>query len=268
VARLRLRSDLLLVFTCLGLYIGAAAQARTARGTALSVGLNAAARPFLMVADGLGSAWEIFWLGEKSLYGTVAELQRRREEADALRRSNQVLTAEVAALRQGSQLLRTFPSLSEHAVLARVIGRDVLLSHTLVLDRGSQDGVRLDCPVLGAGGLLGRVDRILTRTARVQLLSHPAAAAAARVAGQSIEGLLMGGDPPKLTGLPPYTQVAAGIPVVSAGSEGIYPPGLLVGVTGEARNEGLFTVVPVRLAAPPTEALVVLVLVSEQAAKP
>jgi rod shape-determining protein MreC len=221
----------------------------------------------LAIANAVGSAWNTLWLGEQSLHATVVELQQRREEADALRRSNQLLTAELAALRQGSQLLATFPSLSERAVLARVIGRDVLLTHTLILDRGSHDGVRLDSPVLAGGGLLGRIDRVLGRTSRVQLLSHPAAAAAARLAGQPIEGLLMGGDPPKLTGLPPYTPVAPSIPVVSTGSEGIYPPGLLIGVTGEARNEGLFTVVPVRLAAPPSEALVVLVLLSNQVAK-
>lgn len=268
MGRLRLRSDLLLLLTCLSLYIGAAAQARNPSGTALQIGITAVGRPLLAVANAVGSAWTTVWLGERALSDTITELKRRREETDALRRTNQLLTAEVAALRQGSDLLRTLPGLAEHAVLARVVGRDVLLTHSMLLDRGSSDGVRVDSPVLSGGGLLGRVDRVVAHTCRVQLLSHPAAAAAARVAGAPLEGLLVGGDPPRLTGLPPYTQIVPATPVVSAGSEGIYPPGMLIGVTGEARNEGLFTVVPIRLAAPPTEAVVVLVLTTSRSTTP
>jgi rod shape-determining protein MreC len=268
LARLRLRSDLLLALTCLGLYVGSAAQARTPAGSALTLGITAVGRPVLAVANAVGSAWNTVWLGERALSETVAELKRRREEADELRRTNQLLTAEVAALRQGSELLRTLPGLAEHAVISRVIGRDVLVSHSLQLDRGSRDGIHIDSPVLSGGGLLGRVDRVVAHSCRVQLLSHPAAAAAARVAGTSLEGLLVGGDPPRLTGLPPYTKIPAATPVVSAGSEGIYPPGMLIGVTGAARNEGLFTVAPIQLAAPPSEALVVLVLTGSRSEKP
>ncbi|HPW54742.1 MAG: rod shape-determining protein MreC [Thermoanaerobaculaceae bacterium] len=260
MALLRLRSDLALVGICLGLYIGAAAQARTGESTALTLAVSTVLKPVTALANSLGYWWNLVWAGERSLSETVAELGRLREEADALRRSNQLLTAELAALRQGSQLLARFPSLSDNAVLARVQSRDVVLTHTLDIDRGRADGVRLDAPVLAGEGLLGRVDRVSDRTARVQLLTHPAAAAAVRVLGLTGEGLLVGGTQPAITQLPPYTKVPVDTAVVSSGSEGIYPPGLLVGTTLEGSTKGLFTVVPVLLAVRATETMVVLVL--------
>ena len=188
------------------------------------------------------------------------DLTRLREQSGDIRRANQLLGAEVAALRQGSRLLAAYPTLAKNTVLARVVARDLLRAHTLRLDRGSADGIRTDGPVLAEGGLLGRIDRVLESSSRVQLLTHPAAAAAAAIAGVPAEGLLTGGDQPRVTSLPPYTQVAVGTPVLSTGSEGIYPPGLLFGTTMEAKNDGIFTVVPVQLSVRVTEVMVVLVL--------
>lgn len=260
MALLRLRSDLALVVTCVGLYIAAAAQVRTGQGTALTLALNAALSPLTAAANAIGSWWSLLWLGERSLSDTLAELGRLRAETEELRRSNQLLTAELATLRQGSQLLARFPSLAEGAVLARVQSRDVVLTHTMLIDRGRSDGVRLDAPVLAGEGLLGRVDRVSDRSARVQLLTHPAAAAAVRIVGIAAEGLLTGGAQPAVTQLPPYTDVPVDTAVVSSGAEGIYPPGLLVGTTLAGSTRGLFTVVPVLLAARATDAVVVLVL--------
>jgi rod shape-determining protein MreC len=261
VLRVRLRPDLGIVLVCVGLYIGSAAQARSGtNGTALSLAVTALSAPVLAVANAIGGAWGDFRAGTRSLRATLAELGRLRETSADLERTNQLLAAEVAALRQGSRLLAAYPTLAEHAVLARVVARDLPRSHTLRIDRGSADGVRTDAPVLAETGLLGRVDHVLPHSSRVQLLTHPAAAAAVSIAGVQPEGLLTGGDQPKVTGLPPYTQVAPDTPVVSTGSEGIYPPGLLFGTTLEARNDGIFTVVPVQLAARASAVTVVLVL--------
>jgi cell shape-determining protein MreC len=260
VALLRLRSDLALVIICVGLYVGAAAQVTTPRGSALTLALHTAFTPVAIVANSLGSAWNLLWAGERSLYDTLNELGRVRTELEELRRSNQVLTSELAALRQGSQLLARFPSVGEGAVLARVVSRDMVLTHSLILDRGKADGVSPDAAVLAGDGLLGRVDRVSAHSARVQLLTHPAAAAAVRIVGLAVEGLLVGGTEPAITQLPPYTKVEPETAVVSSGSEGIYPPGLLVGTTLEVSTKGMFAVVPVRLAARAPEAMVVLVL--------
>lgn len=258
--RFRPRSNHLLVVACAGLYLGAAAQARTERGSRLAVAVAGLTSPVLATANWIGVQWENATSGAHDLSATLADYRRLRREVSDLRRTNQILASEVTLLRQGSQLLAAFPSVGEGAVLARVVGRDVLGAHAMRLDRGSRDTVRLDAPVIADHGVVGRVDRVYPDACRVQLLSHPAAAAAARVVGVEGETLLTGGDRTVLTGLPPYTEVPEDAPVVTTGSEGIYPSGLLLGTTGTARTEGFFTVVPVRLAVHPAEVSVVLVL--------
>jgi len=260
VLRLRLRSSHLLLLLCGGLYVAAAAQARGPRGSALSTGVAALTGPILYAFNAAGAAWQDLRDGQRDLAATLADAARLRRENGELKRANQLLTAEVAALRQGSRLLATFPSFTENAILSRVVAREVLTTHTLRLDRGGDDGVAADSAVLAEGGVLGRVDQVLDGSCRVQLLSHPAAAAAARVVGIEREALLLGGDRPSLTGLPPYTEVAPGTPVFTTGSEGIYPPGLLLGTTLEARSAGLFTAVDVQLAVHPADVVVALVL--------
>lgn len=267
MARLRVRADLALVILCLGLYVGAAAQVRTPRGSALAVAVTTVCEPILDGANRLAGAWADFQAGWLNIREALAELQRLRQQAGELQRTNQLLASEVAELRQGSRLLAALPSLADHAIAARVIARDTLSTNTVRLDRGRVDGVTVDAAVLASSGVLGRVDLVTPHTCRVQLLSHPAAAAAARILGVEGEALLVGGDHPRLTGLPPYTKVAPDLPVVTTGSEGIYPPGLVLGTTATASTEGLFTVVDVSLAVRPAEVTVVLVVLPSGAGR-
>ncbi len=240
----------------------AAAQAHSPQGAALAVGISAVSDPVLAAVNAAGAAWDDLRAGQRDLAATVAQAERLRLENGELKRTSQLLAAELAALRQGSRLLAGFPAFADGAVLARVVGREVLSTHTVRLDKGASEGVHADTAVLAEGGVLGRVDRVSEHSCRVQLLSHPAAAAAAKVVGIEREALLLGGDRPTLTGIPPYTEIAIGTAVLTTGSEGIYPPGLLLGTTGEARTSGLFTAVEVMLAVHPADVVMALVLPS------
>lgn len=245
---------------CLGLYVAAAAQVRSGPETALVVASHALTRPLVKLANHTLTLAGDLAVGRQDWEATLARLQALENEVARLSRENQLLTSELLTLRQAHTVLAAFPSLRERAILATVVSRDVLGSHTLILDRGRRHGVTKDAAVLAAEGVLGRVDWVWEDEARVQLLSHPAAAAAAQVVGVDGEALLMGGERPRLEGFPPYTAVPPQAPVLTTGSEGIYPPGLPIGVTGEARNEALFTVVPVTLVARPEKARAVLIV--------
>ncbi len=260
MAALRFRSHVVLVAACLLLYVGAAAQVRTPRGSGLYVAVAALTRPVLSVANWIGGSWVAMAEHGSTLRTVRSELRGLRNETARLRRENQLLAAELSSLRQGSALLSSFPSLLDGAVVARVVARDLVTSHTIRLDRGSADGIRRDAPVVAGAGVLGRVDRVGTHSARVQLLTHPAAAAAARIVGVQGEYLLMGADPPRLTGLPPFISIPRGTPILSTGSEGIYPPDLLLGTSGDVSSDKVFTVVDVVPAADPTTVAVVLVI--------
>lgn len=260
MARLALRPDLSLAVACLGLYVAAAAQVRSGAETALAIAHRTFAQPVVYLANRALVLASDFKIGRQNWRETLSRLQAAERQVERLARENQLLTSELLALRQASAVLAAYPSLKEHAILASVVSRDVLGSHSLILDRGRLAGVERDAAVLAADGVLGRVDLVWEDASRVQLLSHPAAAAAAQVVGVEGEALLVGGERPRLEGFPPYTDVPPQTPVLTTGSEGIYPPGLPLGITGEARNEALFTVVPVTLTARPEKAVSVLVI--------
>ncbi|GBC78827.1 hypothetical protein HRbin09_00035 [bacterium HR09] len=260
MARLALRPDLSLAVACLGLYLASAAQVRTGAESALAVAHRTFSQPIVQLVNRALLLAEDLQLGRENWRQTLVRLQALERQAEHLARENQLLTSELLALRQANAVLAAYPSLHERAVLASVVSRDVLGGHSLILDRGRRHGVEEDAAVLAADGVLGRVDLVWDDAARVQLLSHPAAAAAVQVVGVEGEALLVGGERPRLEGFPPYTNVPPQAPVLTTGSEGIYPPGLPLGISGEARNEALFTVVPVTLVARPEKAVSVLVI--------
>ncbi|MCX7895991.1 MAG: rod shape-determining protein MreC [Thermoanaerobaculum sp.] len=260
MARLALRPDLSLALVCLGLYVATAAQVRLGSGTALAVAYQAFAQPVAQAVGHLTALAQDLAVGRQDWQKTLAQLQQLKEENQRLARENQILASELLILRQAHGLLGSFPSFQRQAILAAVVSRDLLGTHTLVVNRGRRHGVERDSAVVATEGVLGRVDLVWEEAARVQLLSHPAAAAAARVVGVEGEALLLGGERPRLEGLPPYTEVPVKSPVVTTGSEGIYPPGLPLGITGKSEVGAMFTVVPVTLVARPEDAVAVLLL--------
>ncbi|HEY6397503.1 MAG TPA: rod shape-determining protein MreC, partial [Solirubrobacteraceae bacterium] len=109
-----------------------------------------------------------------------AELER---EVHALQRQ---LAQDQTALNQNGQLHRLL-ALDQnigianfHAVAANVIARDPTLWYARVeVDKGSQDGVHLNDPVIGDQGLVGRVSLVGSSVSFVTLITDPSMAVAA-----------------------------------------------------------------------------------------
>jgi cell shape-determining protein MreC len=260
VASLRLRPDISLAVACLCLYIASAAQVRHPQGSSLAIAVAAAARPVHQATQ--AALTTLLQLREqlRDARATRTELYLARQEIEELQRLNQMLAVEVTLLREADRLIGTLPPTFDRVILARIVARDTLADHVAVIDRGRRHGVMPDAPVLAAEGVVGRVQRVGEGVAHIQLLSHPQAAAAARVLGSEQEVLLAGGDWPTITGLRAGTVLAEGTPIFTTGSEGIYPPGLLLGFSGEATVESVLTHVPVRLAVRAAHVTVVAVL--------
>jgi hypothetical protein len=148
--------------------------------------------------------------------------------------------------RRNKQLDRSL-SLNGYApVGAKVIGRDPTLWYrTIVVDKGSQDGVALNDPVTGDGALVGRIASVHPTVAIVELITNPSFAVAVRVQDASGDtGVLVPkiGDPRELLlrDLPNHAQVAIGQQVItvhfSRGSlASLYPAGILIGRISSAK---------------------------------
>lgn len=130
---------------------------------------------------------------------------------------------------------------------ASVIGRDPSpFLHYIIINRGSNDGIRRGMPVVTNQGLVGRVDAVIADAARVQLITDPASAVNVylQTADTSTSAVLYGsvtGDV-SLDLISQNTAVEAGDLILTSGLGGGYPADLIIGkvVTVRALEFELF----------------------------
>ncbi len=173
------------------------------------------------------------------------DIQTARDEIDALQARVDALERENEELReiQGEyQLLldlfnraRQAPEYTRQT--ASVIGRDTSPSiRSIIIDKGSDDGVRVGMPVEGARGLVGRVYRTTQHSAQVALITDNASAVPARLGNSRATGLLRGGG---LGGslvmdwIDLQYQVAIGEVALTSGLGGEFPPDIVIGRVSE-----------------------------------
>ena len=105
---------------------------------------------------------------------------------------------------------------------------------TVLLDAGSEDGIKVNMSVISGNGMIGRVQSTTAHTATVVLLTDASSNIGARIAGSGEIGFLSGrglNDSMRLTFIDPKAVVKTGDRLVSYGvSGGIFSPGLPIGV--------------------------------------
>lgn len=117
-------------------------------------------------------------------------------------------------------------------VAASVIGRDPNpFMHYLIIDHGSDDGIRYGMPVVTQQGLVGKVDAVTASAARVQLINDPDSSINVRMQSLNEEAQLVGsitGDL-ELTMIPSDVDLQPGEILLTSGLGGNYPADVVVG---------------------------------------
>jgi rod shape-determining protein MreC len=113
-----------------------------------------------------------------------------------------------------------------------VIGRDPSpFLHYIIIDHGSDDGIRYGMPVVTQQGLVGRVDAVTASASRVQLITDPGSVINVRMQSLKREAQLIGsitGDV-NLVNIPQDAVVTSGEILLSSGLGGNYPADVLIG---------------------------------------
>jgi rod shape-determining protein MreC len=140
---------------------------------------------------------------------------------------------------------------SYHPVGANVISRDPTLWYsTIEVDRGSDDGVHIDNPVIGDGALVGKVTTVGPTFAIVTLITDHSSAVTAEVQDQHGDtGVLVPavGSPNQLLLqyiIDRHAQISSGQQVVTAGFksgglDSLFPPGIPIGEVSNADPNNL-----------------------------
>ncbi len=121
-------------------------------------------------------------------------------------------------------------------IASNVIGRDPSpFLHYVIIDHGSDFGIKHGMPVVTQNGLVGTVDAVTAGAARVQLINDPASIVNVKLESSSTEASVTGsvtGDI-QLSMLPQDININLGEIILTSGLGGKYPPNLLVGqITG------------------------------------
>ena len=205
----------------------------------LQHGIAFAFKPIQQAIDGVAS--EV-----SSIATTIAEIDQLRHENATLRAENDLLDADsrsAAELRRQNEeltaLLQLRNGLEYETRAATVIARESSEARrSIVIDRGSDDGIAVGQVVIGAGGsLVGRVSEVGATIAHVVLISDPTSTVTGQLLTSSATGKVVGQLHGALvmTDVDAAADVARGEEVFTAGIElggGLrspYPKGLLIG---------------------------------------
>ncbi len=167
-----------------------------------------------------------------NLAGLRAENDRLRQQLDEANR----LLAETEVIRNQNEVLLQLAQLQlpgellEQSVVARVqSGGSSNFDFSLVLNKGSADGLAEGQPVVNLQGLVGRIDAVTSSSATVKLLTDPDHSVSVQLSSSGFVGSATGrgsGDL-KFVSSRADNPVQAGEVVVTLA--GRYPAGLLVG---------------------------------------
>jgi rod shape-determining protein MreC len=133
---------------------------------------------------------------------------------------------------------------------AQVVGKDPSpWSKTVVVDKGTRDGVQQAAPVVVPEGIVGIVVEVSARYAKVLLLIDPNSAVDALVQQTRARGIVKGGGPNYCVFdyVLRKNEISVGDTVVSSGLDGVFPKGLRLGRVSEVvrLNAGIFQKVAV-----------------------
>ena len=215
-------------------------------------------------------------------YQAIQSLITAPADVAALRQQNAMLEAEVASLQvqvielqqqvTEAQVLSTLVDYARSRpenryIAAAVIARDPSpFMHYVIINRGSDDGLRRGMPVVTQQGLVGQVAAVTAGAARVQLINDPGSLINVLLQQSDAEASLAGQMTGEITVemIPQDANVQAGDLVVTSGLGGNYPPNLVIGQVSTVRTlpYDLFQSASVQPAVDFTRLEIVLVIIN------
>jgi len=220
------------------------------------------------------------WIATR--YQAVQEFVNAPQDTAQLRQRNTELEAQVANLQ--TQIIELQEQLSETNVLsalvdfaranpdnryqaAAVIARDPSpFLQYVIINRGSDGGLRRGMPVVSQKGLIGRIAAVTAGAARVQLITDPSSTVNVRLEPSGAQAILQG----QITGeivldmIPQGANVQAGDLVLTSGVGGGYPPNILIGQVANirSRDQDIFQRASVQTVTDFSQLNIVLVIVN------
>ena len=175
-------------------------------------------------------------------------------DVTSLRQQNTELQSQVSQLE--SQVIELKQQLSQAEVLyalldfararpenqyiaSTIIGRDPSpFLHYIIIDHGSDDGLRHGMPVVTNQGLVGTIDAVTAKAARVLLINDPGAVVNIYLQSTQVQAQLSGSltSEISLDMVPQDVEIPSGELILTSGLGGDYPQDIIVGQITSVRK--------------------------------
>ena len=197
------------------------------------------------ILEGIQNTWRRYiWL-----IGARAENEHLNEEVRQLK----ILISSLEEIKQENTRLRRLIDMKSDVVFkavgARVIARTPgFLSNVLYINRGANDGIKTDAPVLCENWIIGRTILVTGGQSQVQLITNTDASIGVMMEQTRTPGVLSGTGELllDLKYIGNTEPIQTGDIVLSSGLDGIFPKGFEVGKVVEAnKSDGVFYTIKV-----------------------
>lgn len=207
--------------------------------------ITSALAPIQSISSNVGFSFRKVGLYTSELMTVYRDNQTLRAENEEIRQNN-LNVSEVMAenIRLRSMLAYKNEAKQFDFVTAAVVGRDLgTWNSTIVINRGTADGITKDMPVVTTQGLVGSVVNAYTHVAKVQLIldsrsavgalvQRPESRVFAIVEGSSSTPLI-----PRMVNIARDADIIKSDKLITSGFGGIYPKGLYIGEVVDVVNE-------------------------------
>lgn len=163
---------------------------------------------------------------------TFDEYLRLKEERDVLKAKLVGLEEIVRENTRLENLLKFKRQLVYSSAVAKVIGRDPSYwNSTMIIDKGTQDGINEGMAVVNALGVVGKIAETGLETSKVILMTDPQFSVAALVQQPRENGLVSGTlqGVLRMTYIRDDAKVSVGDTVITSNLSTSFPEGLLIG---------------------------------------
>ena len=180
-----------------------------------------------------GNAWHSYI----DLRGVRQQNRQLQDQLDRLRLEEIRLAEDAGQARRLQALLAFKEQYISQTVAAQVVGTSGTdRSRVFYIDKGSNDGLRTDLPVITPTGIVGKISRVFPNTAQVLAISDPQSGAGVMLEKSRIRGVLRGtamGYPEITKSVMSDEKVDRGELVLTSGGDQIYPRGMTVGTVDQ-----------------------------------
>lgn len=183
---------------------------------------------------------------ETKQFSSVEELKLAYLKLAEDNRQLEIKTADYGLLKQENDDLKKQLNFLQKQKMptigAQVIGKNIdPLGNTVIIDRGLEDGIKIDQPVIADNGILvGKIARVENSTSIVRLINDNQSKIAAMVINMDRSmGLVEGGYgiSVRMNFVPQNETINVGDLIVSSGLEKTIPKGLLLGTVEAVEKE-------------------------------